>query len=91
MKIVKANPENKQEKSVKLSELAEGDVFRFAEVSFEDALTEKDEETFYMKISSSKAPEQVRMVSLDGKLVLDRDADRRVIKHEVTVAVKANI
>ncbi len=91
MKIVKANPENKSEKTVKLSELANGSVFRFLDTTFEKALSVEDG-SFYMVVNKPASnAERVSLISLDGRSFIERDGSHLVIPHQATISVSANI
>lgn len=74
----------KTEKKLKLSELQHGEVFRLPNVSFEKALNKEDGALFYMKAKTQ--PEKtgrVTIVSLYDGVILERDDDHMVIRHEV--------
>ena len=76
-------PAGKKERTVKLGQIKPGgDVFRFPAVSYEEALSGKDESTFFMVINTLPVQAgRVSIVSLDGKLVLEKDNDHLVIPH----------
>jgi hypothetical protein len=75
--------ENKEEKGISLGSTKSGQVFRFAFLSFEEALKE---DAFFMVV---EAPEKqgILVVNLkDGKQIL-RDKDHRVIIHEAKLSL----
>ena len=86
MKILKAE-NGDAEATSKLSSLNNGDVFRWADVKFEAALQQTDEETFYMVINLKATEGRKSIISLDGKLLLERDGDRKIIEHQAVVTV----
>lgn len=87
-KIVKANPNNKTEKQVKLGDLKPGDVFRDPHASYEEALVEKNGETFYMIINTQpEKATRATVISVDGELVREMDKDRWVVAHSTTLSV----
>lgn len=90
MKVVKA-AEKTTVICKKLSELKHGEVFRFPNFSFEEAITGQNESTFYMVVNKQPAQsERVSIMSLDGKSIIERDADRLVIPHDAQVVVSPN-
>ena len=91
MKVVKAAQEGKGEVTVKLSQVGIGNVFRFPFTTFEAAISEKDEETFYMVIGKPAQDHRVSVLSLDGKVLLERDGDRYVIQHRATIHIEPNV
>lgn len=93
MQIVRANPAGAVEKTSKLSVLQAGDVFRFPDVSYEQAISNADDASFYMVINKpiSGDTKRVSVLSLDGKTLLERDGDREVIRHQATISVVSNL
>ncbi len=90
MKVQKAL-EGKAEKAVKLNSLQHGSVFRFPDVTFEEALAVEDA-SFYMVINKPTAsPDRIAVISLDGKTLLERDGDRQVFQHQATVSISPNV
>jgi hypothetical protein len=84
MKLMKAQPNN-QEPTVSLGNLKGGAVFRFAHLSFDEAIKE---DAFYMV---AEAPEKSGVVIInlaDGKQMM-RDKDHRVIEHKAALALSA--
>ncbi len=88
MQVKKGEAQASKEKTQKLGDVAAGSVVRFSEFTFEEVISDKDEASFYMKVpNDSPNPQQVMLVSLDGKLVIKRDADRQVVVHKAEVSV----
>lgn len=75
---------NNTEVTTPLNSLLAGDVFRYAHISFIDALRE---DAFYMV---TKQPEKrgIGVVNVKDGLVAVRDPDHRVIHHQVTLNIK---
>ncbi len=90
MNVSKANPSGKVEKVTKLMAVPAGSVVRLQEFTFEEALMGADEATFYMTLAPSDKPDKVGLVSLDGKSLIYRDADRGVIVHKADIQVHEN-
>lgn len=83
-----AVPLETKEKTVPLSSLKPGDVFRFAETSFEKALECDDGACFYQVTGDTPKEERVPIRSLDGKsCTFARDKDRMVVQHNVTIQI----
>lgn len=82
MDIIKANI-TQEEPTQALGGVIIGQVFRFAFLSFTDALKE---DAFYMVIQT---PEKkgVSIVNLKDGGILIRDPDHRVIVHQTTISV----
>lgn len=73
---------SKDTMTVKLSNLKPGDIFRWQGTSWEDAMAQKDDATFFMVIALPKIEsDRVGCVSLDGKTVLVRDGIH-LVHHE---------
>ncbi len=88
MEVVKACPAQKTEKRVKLGKLIAGDVFRFANRTFEHAIADQEGASFYMVIEAQpKKTGRVTIIPLDGKVVLEKDDDHEVICHPATIEI----
>lgn len=84
--IEKLLPRCKVEKQVQLKDVGVGKVFRFPGITYEEALSGKDEATFYRVVANSakKSDDKVPLitaVSLDGKSAIERHGDHMVISH----------
>ena len=81
------NIEKAPEEAVLLKVLADGDVFRYAHDTFEEALKTG---LFYMKVKPWQAnlTNKACIVSCDGSETLVRDDDHRVIKHPAEMLVR---
>lgn len=72
-------------KSVALSSLKPGDTFRFAEIPFEDAITEG---AFYRVYADPTLKEgRVAALSLDCKNNRHLDGDRLVYSHDIGISI----
>jgi hypothetical protein len=89
MKIVKSVG-HQGPKPVRLRDVEVGSAFHFAEDTFEEAMSGKDESTFYMKMAVAGADARINVVSLDGKSFIQRDGDRQVfvVKAEVNISTQ---
>ncbi|OGG60830.1 hypothetical protein A2765_01845 [Candidatus Kaiserbacteria bacterium RIFCSPHIGHO2_01_FULL_56_24] len=85
MKVATFDPAN-AEPTIRANKLEPGDVFRFAEDTFQDALQAS---TFWLRVASPDKDKDTRLfaVSIDGKSVRVFDADRLVVKHVATVYI----
>ena len=84
MNILEAKSD-KIEKTQKLSETKSGDVVRFAEITFDEAMSEK---AFYMRYANPGVKEgRIALISLDGSSCMERDGDRLVVIHQTTIAI----
>ena len=83
-----AAPPTTKENAVPLSSLKPGDCFRFAEISFEKAMSNDDGACFYQVTGDVQKEERVPIRSLDGKCcTLSKDKDRMVVQHMVTITI----
>ncbi len=87
--IVAANRMQKKEILKRLKELQVGTVVRFQGTSYEQAIT-SEECQFYMIYAIQPAPAagRVRLVSLDGKLAIERDDSHLVHAHNVMFQIE---
>ncbi len=73
---------------VKLSEVKYGNIIRFPSVTFEEAMSGKDDAQFFMVINKQPAQTaRVSLISLDGENIIERDADRQVIIHKAEISI----
>jgi len=92
MQIKKFIPTGKNEKTVQLKDAGVGSIIRFPEFTFEEVMSGKDEATFYMVINDvhPRSANSLTLVSLDGKLIIQRDADRLVVVHQADIHIHEN-
>lgn len=91
MKITNAKETTQVVKTSQLGKVAAGEIFRFPNVKFEEAIIGHDEATFYMVINKQPAhADRVSIMSIDGKTVLERDADREVVVHQAELFISDN-
>ena len=93
MKISNATDYKDAEKTIELKSAKPGDVVRFAGTRFEDAIRgAEDSDDFFMVVAKQPAStDRVTLISLDRAVVLERDADRLVIRHDAEIAIKPNL
>jgi hypothetical protein len=78
----------KEKNLVKLGDVKPGKVVRFPAIAYEEALTGKDDATFYLVIKvPNEKPGRTTLVSLDGLSVIERDGINLVCVHEAEIAV----
>ena len=66
-------------KTIQLKTIDNGDVFRFAETTFDNAL---EDTAFYMKVNSPELKDsRIEIINVFDGQKLIRDGDRQVIKH----------
>ncbi len=86
--VVKANPSGKMEKRTKLKDVGAGNVFRFAFVSFEQALAGEEGAGFWQVVDTQpKKTGRVTIVSTDCKSLQEKDDDHEVIVHPAKLEV----
>lgn len=86
MKIVAHN--KKDEKAKPLSQVATGKVVRFYSISFEEAIADDSQESFFLKTEIEKDG-RIALVAISGKgTLIYRDSDFPVFEHEIIVEVK---
>lgn len=83
MKVQKSEPK-KIEPTIQLKDATPGSVVRFDHDTAEDAIRC---DLFWMRIDAPELKGRVRLVNItDGKQI-ERDEDRRVVKHEAALHV----
>jgi hypothetical protein len=83
MKIAKVTP-TKTDLSVPLGNLKAGDVFRFAFLTFDEALKE---DAFYLVMEAPEKKDGTMVVNLsDGRSML-RDKEHRVVRHNTQLNI----
>ncbi|MEJ0002267.1 MAG: hypothetical protein WDN09_03830 [bacterium] len=86
---IRSVPLGEIEKKVQLSVLKTGDVFRFGGFTYEEAMTNNNDASFYMVVEiTPKKTGRVNIVSMDGKHLLERDESHLVIRHDVELYIK---
>ncbi|HEX8993789.1 MAG TPA: hypothetical protein VF803_00890 [Candidatus Paceibacterota bacterium] len=87
-KIKKLIPPKMVEERAKLGELKPGDVFRFISCTYEDAMSGKDDECFYLVFEQQpKKAGRVAVVSVDGKISKEFDDNHIVIPHPAELQI----
>lgn len=83
MELIKAPEAEELEATVSLNQVKNGEVFRFAFLSFTNAIKE---DAFYIKI---QAPSEkgISIINLKDGTQLKRDSDHRVVIHHTTLAI----
>lgn len=89
MQMVKASAKGKIEKRRRLGELKPGELFRFPSVSYEEALSGAEEAGFFLVVKTvPEKKDRVTIAAIDGKLLLERDADREVVVHAAVIEIQ---
>lgn len=70
--------------TIQLKDVKPGDVFRFAEDTFEEAL---ESNLFYIRLDVPEAKDRIRAADLATGKVIERDGDRRVLPHRSTIQI----
>jgi hypothetical protein len=86
VKIRRLN-EQTQEITIAIKQVQHGEVFRFQNDSYEDALKSG---MFWMMLKTPELKERVRMVNLEDGSVMERDPDHRVVVHTAVIQIKGN-
>lgn len=90
MRVVKAGSRKIEDPLVKLSRVKPGSakVIRFQGTTYQEALSNKDDATFYMVVKPpTEKTGRVTLVSIDGRSVRECDDDHLVYVHDAVIEV----
>ncbi len=90
MRVVKAGSKPQEDPLVRLSRVKPGSarVVRFQGTTYEEALSNNNEATFYMVVKpATEKTGRVSLVSIDGLSTKEYDDNHLVYVHDCTIAV----
>lgn len=90
MRVVKMGSQNQVEPLTNLSRVKPGSakVVRFQGTTYDEALCNKDDATFYMVVKPpTEKAGRVTLVSIDGRNVKECDDNHQVYVHDCVIAV----